>query len=83
MFIKKFITVEFLCAAEFTCIPDGSYSLNITICPIHSIVVHVDIISTGIAVMVGIKDHRSPYYTVLPIQYESQLNKLVAAIKGV
>ncbi len=83
MFTNKFITAEFLCAAQFICIPDGSYCLDITLCPIHSIVVHVDIISTGIAVMVGIKDHRSPYYTVLPIQYESQLNKLVAALKGV
>ena len=79
--METFISTEFLYRLGFIKTLDSTFLLELEI-DNQTILIHVDIIKPGVAVMVGVKDVRSPHYCVLPIQYERQLLKLVNALQG-
>ena len=79
--METFISEPFLNQLGFIKTLDGTFLLELKIAN-QTLLIHVDIIAPGIAVMVGVKDIRSPFYCVLPIHNERQLLKLVTAVQG-
>lgn len=79
--MENFISELYLDRLGFIKSTDGTFLLEIYI-DNQTLLIHVDIIAPNIAVMVGVKDIRSPFYCVLPIENERQLLKLVTAVQG-
>jgi len=79
--MENFISEPYLKRLGFIKSPDGTFLLELKI-DNQTLLIHVDIIAPAIAVMVGVKDIRSPFYCVLPIHNERQLLKLVTAVQG-
>lgn len=63
--------------------PDGSHCLTVKNGDLYGVEINVDIMPVGIGTVVGIRDERTPFYSILPLNKESQLLKLLDALKGI
>ena len=81
-FEPKPITPEYLLKKDFQQMGDTSYHLRIENGNMTALILSVDIIRPAIGYMVGIRNERDGKYSILPIETEKQLNKLINALQG-
>lgn len=80
--IKKYIETPYLDKMGFAKADDGVYYARLQNYEMSPVVIAVDVLSPAVGVIVSIRDERSEYASVLPIETEAQLNKLTNALQG-